>query len=73
MAAQVREAVAILDDETANFEYDGEMSPDVALDMDLRVVYPFCRLTGPANILIMPGLHATAISRRFCTNLAVGR
>ena len=72
LAAQVREAVAILDDETADFEYDGEMSPDVALDMDLRVVYPFCRLTGPANILIMPGLHAAAISSQILHKLGGG-
>ncbi|MGB0632534.1 MAG: phosphate acyltransferase, partial [Alphaproteobacteria bacterium] len=54
------------------FEYDGEMSPDVALDMDLRVVYPFCRLTGPANILIMPGLHAAAISSQILHKLGGG-
>ena len=72
LAAQAREAVAILDDETANFEYDGEMSPDVALDMDLRVIYPFCRLTGPANILIMPGLHAAAISSQILHKLGGG-
>ena len=62
LATQVRGAVAILDAGDADFEYDGEMSPDVALDMKLRSVFPFCRLTGPANILIMPGLHAAAIS-----------
>ncbi len=72
LAAQVRDAVAILDDESADFEYDGEMSPDVALDMDLRVVYPFCRLTGPANILIMPGLHAAAISSQILHKLGGG-
>ena len=48
------------------------MSPDVALDMDLRVVYPFCRLTGPANILIMPGLHAAAISSQILHKLGGG-
>ncbi len=72
LAAQVRDAVAVLDDETADFEYDGEISPDVALDMDLRVVYPFCRLTGPANILIMPGLHAAAISSQILHKLGGG-
>tara|TARA_Y100001936_G_scaffold190350_1_gene189117 strand:- start:1999 stop:4356 length:2358 start_codon:yes stop_codon:yes gene_type:complete len=72
LAAQVREAVAILDNETADFEYDGEISPDVALDMNLRVVYPFCRLTGPANILIMPGLHAAAISSQILHKLGGG-
>ena len=48
------------------------MSPDVALDMDLRVVFPFCRLTGPANILIMPGLHAAAISSQILQKLGGG-
>jgi malate dehydrogenase (oxaloacetate-decarboxylating)(NADP+) len=72
LAAQVRDAVAVLDNETADFEYDGEISPDVALDMDLRVVYPFCRLTGPANILIMPGLHAAAISSQILHKLGGG-
>jgi malate dehydrogenase (oxaloacetate-decarboxylating)(NADP+) len=72
LATQVREAVAILDAEGADFEYDGEMSPDVALDMDLRVVFPFCRLTGPANILIMPGLHAAAISSQILQKLGGG-
>jgi len=72
LANQVRDAVRILDDEGADFEYDGEMSPDVALDMDLRVVYPFCRLSGPANILIMPGLHAAAISSQILQQLGGG-
>jgi malate dehydrogenase (oxaloacetate-decarboxylating)(NADP+) len=72
LATQVREAVAILDAEGADFEYDGEMSPDVALDMELRVVFPFCRLTGPANILIMPGLHAAAISSQILQKLGGG-
>jgi malate dehydrogenase (oxaloacetate-decarboxylating)(NADP+) len=72
LAMQVREAVEILDEEGADFEYDGEMSPDLALDMNLRVVYPFCRLTGPANILIMPGLHAAAISSQILQKLGGG-
>ncbi len=72
LATQVRDAVRILDEESADFEYDGEMSPDVALDMDLRVVYPFCRLSGPANILIMPGLHAAAISSQILQQLGGG-
>ena len=48
------------------------MSPDVALDMNLRAVFPFCRLTGPANILIMPGLHASAISSQILQKLGGG-
>ena len=58
----VREAVRLLDTRGVDFEYDGEMGADVALDPALRAaVYPFCRLTGPANVLIMPGLHAAHI------------
>ena len=59
---KVRAAVQILDDRKVDFEYDGEMNVDVALDMSLRANYPFCRLSGPANILIMPGLHAANMS-----------
>jgi len=47
-----------------DFEYDGEMGVDVALDSDRSRIYPFCRLTGPANVLVMPGLHAANISTR---------
>ncbi len=52
---RVHEAVAILDKRHVDFEYDGEMAADVALDPDLLKLYPFCRLTAPANILVMPG------------------
>ena len=57
----IRDAVHILDDRGASFEYEGEMAADVALDPSLRSLYPFCRLTGPANVLVMPGLHAANI------------
>jgi malate dehydrogenase (oxaloacetate-decarboxylating)(NADP+) len=59
---RIQEATKILDLRKVDFEYDGEMGVDVALDMSLRKNYPFCRLSGPANILIMPGLHAANIS-----------
>ena len=59
---RIQEATKILDARKVDFEYDGEMGVDVALDMSLRKNYPFCRLSGPANILIMPGLHAANIS-----------
>ena len=72
LASHVRDAVAILDSEGADFEYDGEMAPDVALDMKLRPVYPFCRLSGPANVLIMPGLHAASISSKVLHKLGGG-
>jgi malate dehydrogenase (oxaloacetate-decarboxylating)(NADP+) len=61
----IREAVNLLDKRGADFEFDGEMAADVALDASLRAsLYPFCRLTGPANVLIMPGLHAAHILTR---------
>ena len=61
---RIQEATKILDLRKVDFEYDGEMGVDVALDMSLRKNYPFCRLSGPANILIMPGLHAANISSK---------
>ncbi|MEY4793390.1 MAG: hypothetical protein RL312_1054 [Pseudomonadota bacterium] len=61
----IREAVKLLTERGADFEFDGEMSADVALDPALRAaLYPFCRLTGPANVLIMPGIHAAHILTR---------
>ncbi|MFC7737837.1 NADP-dependent malic enzyme [Roseomonas sp. GCM10028921] len=58
----VRSAVRLLDERgDVGFEYDGEMAADVALDPSLRALYPFCRLSGAANVLVMPGLHAAHI------------
>jgi malate dehydrogenase (oxaloacetate-decarboxylating)(NADP+) len=59
---KVREAVAMLDEMEIDFEYEGEMPPEVALDPEKRANYPFMRLTGPANVLIMPAIHSAAIS-----------
>ena len=62
-ADRVREAVALLDRrEDVDFEYDGEMNPDVALNPDARALYPFSRLTEPANVLVMPAIHSASIS-----------
>jgi malate dehydrogenase (oxaloacetate-decarboxylating)(NADP+) len=47
-----------------DFEYEGEMPPDVALNPELWVNYPFQRLTAPANLLIMPAIHSASISTR---------
>jgi malate dehydrogenase (oxaloacetate-decarboxylating)(NADP+) len=77
-ASQVREAVLELErmsegGRSLDFEFDGEMSPDVALDYDLmRNLYPFCRLTGPANVLVMPGLHSANISSKLVQKLGGG-
>jgi malate dehydrogenase (oxaloacetate-decarboxylating)(NADP+) len=68
----MREAVAILDARGVDFEYDGEMSPDVALDASYRALYPFCRLTGTANVLVMPGLHSAHITSRLAPRLGGG-
>jgi malate dehydrogenase (oxaloacetate-decarboxylating)(NADP+) len=60
---KVREAVALMDQmEDIDFEYEGEMPPALALDPARRVNYPFMRLSGPANVLIMPAIHSAAIS-----------
>ncbi|MBX7147353.1 MAG: NADP-dependent malic enzyme, partial [Alphaproteobacteria bacterium] len=62
-AQRIQEAIQILDRKKVDFEYDGEMQADVALDFTLmKKRYPFCRLTGPANILIMPALHSANIA-----------
>jgi malate dehydrogenase (oxaloacetate-decarboxylating)(NADP+) len=68
----MREAVAILDKRKVDFEYDGEMSPDVALDPAYRALYPFCRLTDSANVLVMPGLHSAHITSRLAPRLGGG-
>jgi malate dehydrogenase (oxaloacetate-decarboxylating)(NADP+) len=59
---RVREAVDILDKRNVDFEYDGEMNADVALDRERMALYPFCRLKEPANVLIMPAIHSASIS-----------
>jgi malate dehydrogenase (oxaloacetate-decarboxylating)(NADP+) len=68
-AARVQEAVHILDQSRVDFEYDGEMAADVALNPDLMAAYPFCRLSGPANVLIMPAFHSAAISTKMLQEL----
>ncbi len=67
--ARVQEAVRILDKRRVNFEYDGEMGADVALNPNLMSAYPFCRLSGPANVLIMPAFHSAAISTKMVQEL----
>ncbi|MDX1737558.1 MAG: NADP-dependent malic enzyme [Alphaproteobacteria bacterium] len=61
----IRGAVEILNERRVNFEFDGEMSPSIALNSDQRQrLYPFCNLSGNANILVMPGLHSAHIATR---------
>jgi malate dehydrogenase (oxaloacetate-decarboxylating)(NADP+) len=66
----LREAVHILDGFHADFEYEGEMAPDVALNYEMQKrYYPFTRLSGPANILVMPGLQSASISAKLLREL----
>ncbi|MGF7148739.1 malate dehydrogenase (oxaloacetate-decarboxylating)(NADP+) [Sphingomonas zeicaulis] len=65
----IREAVAILDARGVSFEFEGEMAPDVALNPKLMANYPFCRLSGPANVLVMPGLQSANISAKLLREL----
>ncbi len=66
---QVREAVAILDERQVDFEYDGDMAADVALNRELMRHYPFCRLSDTANVLVMPAFHAASISTNMLKEL----
>jgi malate dehydrogenase (oxaloacetate-decarboxylating)(NADP+) len=66
---RVQEAVRILDKRRVDFEYDGEMNADVALNMDVMEQYPFCRLTGPANVLVMPAFHSASIATKMLEEL----
>ena len=68
-AQRVQEAVRILDSKRVDFEYDGEMGADVALNRELMAAYPFCRLNDTANVLIMPAFHSAAISTRMLQEL----
>ncbi len=68
----IRDAVKILDQRQVPFEYDGEMGVDVALNPELLSLYPFCRLSEPANVLIMPGLHSAQISSNLLHELGGG-
>ena len=65
----IRGAVKLLDEREVDFEYEGEMAPDVALNPAMQRVYPFSRLSGPANILIMPGLQSANLSAKLLREL----
>jgi malate dehydrogenase (oxaloacetate-decarboxylating)(NADP+) len=68
-SAKVQEAVRVLDKRRVDFEYDGEMAADVALNPRLMSQYPFCRLSGPANVLVMPAFHSASISTKMLQEL----
>ncbi|MBV9528141.1 NADP-dependent malic enzyme [Sphingomonas sp.] len=67
---ELREAVTLLDSFHPDFEYEGEMAPDVALNPDMQQrFYPFSRLSGPANIFVMPGLQSASLSAKLLKEL----
>ena len=69
-AAKMHMAPRVLDERGANFEYEGEMTVDVALNTKSKEAYPFSRLTGPANVLIVPARHSASISVKLMQELA---
>ena len=71
-AKEVRDAVTLLAERNVDFEFDGEVTVNTALDMDLLADYPFTRLSGPANVLVMPGLHTADISSKLLQKLGGG-
>jgi len=68
-SAKVIDAVKILDQRRVDFEYDGEMAADVALNKELMAQYPFCRLSDTANVLVMPAFHSASISTKMLQEL----
>jgi malate dehydrogenase (oxaloacetate-decarboxylating)(NADP+) len=68
-ATKMHQAPRVLDKRGVDFEYDGEMTVDVALDPDIMSQYPFCRLTGPANVLVVPARHSASISVKLMQQL----
>ena len=71
-SAYIRDAIKLLDKREINFEYDGEMGANVALNENLMNLYPFCKLSGPANLLIMPAIHSASISTKLLQELGGG-
>ena len=68
---KVREAVSILDEMAdIDFEYEGDMNADIALNPGHSLLYPFSRLTGPANVLVMPAIHAASISTKLLESMS---
>ncbi|OJU10567.1 MAG: NADP-dependent malic enzyme [Caulobacterales bacterium 68-7] len=68
-AEKVRKAVAMLDEMKVDFEYEGEMAADVALESEKRGLYPFMRLTDDANVLIMPAVHSASIATKMVQSI----
>jgi malate dehydrogenase (oxaloacetate-decarboxylating)(NADP+) len=68
-SVHLREARDLLEERKVDFEFEGEMQPDVALNPKFKTIYPFSKLSAPANILIMPAIHSAAISTKLLKEL----
>jgi malate dehydrogenase (oxaloacetate-decarboxylating)(NADP+) len=69
-ATKMHQAAKVLDGRGVDFEYEGEMTVDVALNPEQMAHYPFCRLTGPANVLVVPARHSASISVKLMQEMA---
>lgn len=69
---RIRDAVALMETKKFDFEFDGEMNAEVALDKELMSLYPFCKLSGPANVLVFPALHSANIASGLLKQLGEG-
>jgi malate dehydrogenase (oxaloacetate-decarboxylating)(NADP+) len=69
-AVKMGHAPKVLDEKGVDFEYDGEMTVDVAINPAVMEQYPFCRLTGPANVLVVPARHSASISVKLMQEMA---
>ncbi|MGH1421070.1 MAG: NADP-dependent malic enzyme [Hyphomonas sp.] len=68
---KVREAVSILDEmPDIDFEYEGDMNADIALNPNHKILYPFSRLNGPANVLVMPAVHSASIATKLLESMS---
>ena len=70
---RVRQAVEMLEKRKVDFLFDGEMQPDVALNPKFQSTYPFSKIVGNANVLIMPSIHAAAVSTKMLKELGGGK
>ncbi len=70
---RVRQAVDILEKKKVKFLFDGEMQPDVALNPKFKTAYPFSKIVGNANVLVMPSIHAAAVSTKMLKELGGGK
>ena len=69
-AEKMHQAPLVLDEKGVDFEYDGEMTIDVALNPEVMAQYPFCRLSGPANVIVVPARHSASISVKLMQEMA---